>query len=241
MDERVVIYGAYGAIGSAVARLVHARGGRLHLVGRDERRLSALATELEARYTIGDVLDEELSARVLHDVGDPVTGLVYAVGTINLKGVSQLSTEDYLHDYRVNAVGAAHAVKAVLGPLKAGGRGAVVLFSSVAARQGFAMHASIGMAKGAVSALTLSLAAELAPRVRVNAVAPSLTETPLAAGLLRNERVRDSLAAFHPIPRLGSAEDSAYLAAFLLSAHASWITGQIIGVDGGRATLRTKS
>jgi NAD(P)-dependent dehydrogenase (short-subunit alcohol dehydrogenase family) len=124
--------------------------------------------------------------------------------------------------------------------LKASGRGSVVLFSSIAASQGFGMHASIGMAKAAVSGLTLSLAAELAPAVRVNAIAPSLTQTPLSKNLWQNEAMAQSIAALHPIPRLGSADDMAALAAFLLSPEAAWITGQILGVDGGRSSLRVK-
>ena len=116
----------------------------------------------------------------------------------------------------------------------------MVLFSTVAVRQGFAAHASISMAKGAVEGLTLALAAELAPKVRVNCIAPSLTRTPLAEGLTRNDAMAKSIAEMHAIRRLGEADDSAGLAAFLLGPDAGWITGQIVGVDGGRSTLRTK-
>jgi len=116
----------------------------------------------------------------------------------------------------------------------------VLLFSSVAVGQGFAAHASVSMAKGAVEGLTRALAAELAPKVRVNAIAPSLTDTPLAAGLTANPQIAASIAQMHPLPRLGSAADMAALAAFLISDRAGWITGQVIGVDGGRSSLRTK-
>jgi len=117
----------------------------------------------------------------------------------------------------------------------------VVLFSSVAARQGFTFHASMGMAKGAVDGLTISLAAELASKVRVNAIAPSLTRTPLAEGLLSNDQMAKALAGLHALERLGMPEDVGALSAFLLSPEADWITGQVIGVDGGRSTLRTKN
>ena len=121
------------------------------------------------------------------------------------------------------------------------GRGSVVLFSTVAVQQGFPNHSIIAAAKGAVEGLTRALAAELAPHVRVNAVAPSLTRTPLAAALTQNEPMAKAIAAMHALPRLGEPEDMAACAAFLLSPDSGWVTGQIIGVDGGRSTLRTKS
>jgi NAD(P)-dependent dehydrogenase (short-subunit alcohol dehydrogenase family) len=179
---------------------------------------------------------------VTADAGDALDGLVYAVGTITLRPLPRLTAADFLDDFRVNALGAALAVQAALPALTKGTGGAsVVLFSSAAARQGFTAHASIGMAKGAVAGLTLSLAAELAPKVRVNAIAPSLTRTPLGDSVVSSDQVAAALAKLHPLQRLGTAVDSAALAAFLLSADASWMTGQVIGVDGGRATLHTKS
>jgi NAD(P)-dependent dehydrogenase (short-subunit alcohol dehydrogenase family) len=168
-------------------------------------------------------------------------GLVYAVGTINLRGLGRLTEADFLTDFRVNAMGAALAIQAALPALKKSeGRAAVVLFSSVAALQGFSFHASISMAKGAVDGLTLSLAAELAPKIRVNSIAPSLTRTRLGENLLSNEQTTKAIAEMHALQRLGTPEDVAALAAFLLSPEADWITGQIISVDGGRSTLRTK-
>jgi NAD(P)-dependent dehydrogenase (short-subunit alcohol dehydrogenase family) len=143
-------------------------------------------------------------------------------------------------DFRIHALGAALAIQAALPALRAAEQASVVLFSSVAASQGFASHASVGMAKGAVNGLVLSLAAELAPRIRVNAIAPSLTVTPLTASLTANEKMAEGMAQAHPLARLGTADDQAAAAAFLLSDDAGWITGQVIGVDGGRATLRTK-
>ncbi|MBD3235679.1 MAG: SDR family oxidoreductase [Candidatus Eisenbacteria bacterium] len=237
----ILIYGGSGGIGSAAARSLHARGFDLHLAGRNEEKLHALADELGTRFTVGDVTDAEFPARVAKEAGESLAGLVYAVGTINLGSFRRLSEPDYLQDFRVNALGAALAVKAALPALKRhDGTAAVVLFSSVAATQGFTMHASVGMAKGAVAGLTLALAAELAPQVRVNAIAPSLTKTPLTERLLRNEKAAAALAELHALPRLGSPEEIAALAAFLVSPDADWITGQIIGVDGGRASLRTR-
>ena len=241
MTRKTIIYGGAGGIGSATARLLHSRGETVHLVGRDEEKLADLCDELDAAYTVGDVTDSALFSQVMADAGEAITGLVYAVGTINLRGVARFSEEDFLNDYKINALGAALAIQAAVPALKKSEESAsVVFYSTVATQQGFTFHSSVGMAKGAVNGLTLSLAAELAPQIRVNAVAPSLTQTPLAAGILRNDKVAASLAELHALERLGTADDIAQLTAFLLAPESSWITGQIIGVDGGRSMLRTK-
>jgi NAD(P)-dependent dehydrogenase (short-subunit alcohol dehydrogenase family) len=222
--------------------MLRARGYDLHLVGRNSDKLALIAGELGASFTAGDVNDGDLFVRASQEAGESLDGLVYAVGTITLRGLSRLTEAEFINDFRVNAMGAALAVQASLPALKkSAGTASVVLFSSVAAQQGFGLHSSIGMAKGAVNGLTLSLAAELAPKVRVNAIAPSLTRTPLAEKMLANEQTAEAIANMHPLPRLGTSDDMAALAVFLLSQEADWITGQVIGVDGGRSTLRTKN
>ena len=242
MESKVVIFGATGGMGSAIARRLAEAGVGLHLVARDQHKLRGLASALNAGWTAGDVRQEELFSRVAEEAGEPLSGLVYAVGTLNLQSLSRLSAEDMLQDFRVNALGAALAVQALVPALrKHSGSSSVVLFSSVAAEQGFKMHAAIGMAKGAVRGLTLSLAAELAPKIRVNAVAPSLTETAMAQGLLDNEKLAEAISKMHALARLGTPEDMAAITHFLLSEESSWMTGQILGVDGGRSTLRIKS
>lgn len=241
MNAPILIYGATGGIGAATARLLHARGRRLHLVARRGEALEALAEELGATHSVGDVEDAALHARVAQDAGETLSGLVYAVGSIMLKPLQRLTAEDFLRDYRLNALGAALAVQAAMPALRrAEPQASVVLFSSIAASQGFGFHASIGAAKGAVQGLTLALAAELAPRVRVNAIAPSLTRTPLAASLTANEQTAANIAGLHALPRLGEAQDAAQLATFLLGAESSWMTGQVLGLDGGRSTLRPR-
>ncbi|MBK8048185.1 MAG: SDR family oxidoreductase [Anaerolineales bacterium] len=242
MQNKVIIYGGSGGIGFATAKILQGRGYDLHLVGRNEDKLAACAAELGASFTAGDVTDVGLFARAAQEAGDTLAGLVYAVGTINLRSLQRLTEADFLDDFRVNALGAALAVQASLPALKRStGVAAVVLFSSVAAQQGFSLHASMGMAKGAVSGLTLSLAAELAPKVRVNAIAPSIIRTPLAERMLASEQMATAMAGLHAMQRLGVADDVAALTAFLLSEDAGWITGQTISIDGGRSTLRTKS
>lgn len=240
MLSPVIIFGATGGIGSATARILSSKGYPLHLVGRDASRTQSLAQELSASSSIGDVLTEGFIRQAVADAGDTLSGLLYAVGSITLKSLSRLNRDDFLRDFELNVLSAAMAVQAAAPALKQSKHGAVVLFSSIAASQGFCMHASIGTAKAAVNGLTLSLAAELAPNIRVNALAPSLTKTMLSKALWQNEASARSISASHPIPRLGQAEDIAELAAFLLSEKSSWMTGQVIGIDGGRSSLRIK-
>lgn len=240
--DRVVIYGGSGGIGSATAKALRARGFPLHLVGRDTERLERLAGDLgQTGFTAGDVTDPTLFARVAEEAGETLGGLVYAVGSITLKSLARLAADEVAADFRLNALGAFLALQAHASALKAGEEGAgVVLFSTVATSQGFPNHACVAMAKGAVEGLALSLAAELAPHVRVNVVAPSLTRTPLAESITRNATLASGIAGMHALQRLGEAEDVAALASFLVSGEAAYVTGQVIGVDGGRSRLRTK-
>lgn len=235
-----IIYGGSGGIGAALARRLAAAGRPLHLVARDGARLAAIARETGASTTQGDVRDPALFAQVAAAIGRPIDGLAYAVGSITLKPLARLSEEEFLADYRLNALGAAQAVQAALPGMARAETAAILLFSSVAVAQGFTGHASIAMAKGAVEGLTRALAAELAPKIRVNAIAPSLADTPLAAALTGSATMRDAIAQLHALRRIGQPEDIAALAALLLSPESGWISGQVIGVDGGRSRLRSR-
>ena len=240
MSRKVLIYGGTGGIGSEIGRLLQSQGDEIYLVGRNAEKQQDLVALDGVRFITADVTREGAFDRVMAEVGPELHGLVFAIGSINIGSLRQLGAEDFINDFQLNAMAAALAVKAALTPLKRGGDGgAIVLFSSVAALQGFPLHASVSMAKGAVSGLTLALAAELAPKIRVNALAPSLTRTPLSEKLLSNPEAAEAIAAQHPLKRLGTAEDIARLALFLLSPEASWISGQIISVDGGRSSLQT--
>lgn len=238
---KTVIVGGSTGIGANLARLLRGRGVAVHIIARNEERLKAFADEIGATWAAADATQPENLTAAITAAGTTLKGLVYAVGTITLKPIMRLTEADIERDFRINALGAFNAVRAAIPGLRQfDPPAAIVLFSTIAVSQGFANHASIAMAKGAVEGLTLSLAAELAPSIRVNCIAPSLTQTPLAAALTGNSQIAAGIAALHPLQRLGEPKDAAALAAFLLSPDAGWITGQIIGVDGGRSTLRTK-
>ena len=236
-----IIVGTSG-IGGALARQLKAKGDEPFLIGRNEEKVAALAGELACDFAIADVTDAAALAEAIGKAESSIDGLAYCVGSIRLKPLARLEDAEIKADFELNALTAFHSVKAALSALKASGQAnaSVVLFSTVAVQQGFPSHVSVAMAKGAVEGLTRALAAELAPKIRVNAVAPSLTRTPLAEFLTKNEQSAQAIAAMHPLQRLGEADDVAALAAFLLSAESGWITGQVMGIDGGRSTLRVR-
>ena len=166
---------------------------------------------------------------------EQIDGLVYCPGSIQLKPLKMLTDKVIREDMEINFFGAINCIKAVSDRLQQ--NSSMLLFSTVAVQQGMPFHASIASAKGAIEGLTRSLAAEFAPKVRVNAIAPSIVDTPLAKRLLNNDRKRELISDKHPLKRVGEVDDISELACFLLSPSASWITGQIIGVDGGKSSL----
>jgi NAD(P)-dependent dehydrogenase (short-subunit alcohol dehydrogenase family) len=164
--------------------------------------------------------------------------LPYCPGSINLRPFERIKPIDFEIDYKLQVIGAIKIIQAVLPKLKKAENASIVLFSTVAVQSGFPFHTQVAASKGAIEGLTKALAAEYAPKIRVNCIAPSLTDTPLAANLLNNDQKKEANAARHPLKRIGAAEDIAHIAAFLLSEKASWITGQIMHVDGGMSSLK---
>jgi NAD(P)-dependent dehydrogenase (short-subunit alcohol dehydrogenase family) len=181
-----------------------------------------------------DVTEDALDLSFLPEHLD---GLVYCPGSINLKPFHRIKPEDFASDLQLQTIGAIKVIQSVLPNLKAG-KGSIVLFSTVAVQQGFNFHSQVAVSKGAIEGLTRSLAAEFAPTIRVNCIAPSLTDTPLAGRLLSTEEKKEANGERHPLKRIGTAEDIANAAAYLLSDDSSWVTGQIMKVDGGMSIVR---
>jgi NAD(P)-dependent dehydrogenase (short-subunit alcohol dehydrogenase family) len=182
-----------------------------------------------------NVLDE---TPALDFLPDELAGLVYCPGSINLRPFDRIKPADFKTDYELQVVGAIKLVQLVLPKLKKAENASILLFSSVAVQTGLPFHAQVAASKGAVEGLTKALAAEFAPRIRVNCIAPSLTDTPLAASLLNTEQKKEANAQRHPLKRIGTVQDIANMAEFLLSPKATWITGQILHVDGGMSSLK---
>ena len=232
-----VILGATGSIGSSLAKKLAESGEELHLVGRDEPSVSALANELNSTFTVCDVLEENFSEKILADLKDEqINGLAFCVGSIDLKPLKLTKKSDFMQSFNLNLISATETIKSLADNLKKN-KGSIVLFSTVAVKQGFPNHAIVSSAKGAIEGLTLALAAEFAPNIRVNCIAPSLTNSKISNFLLKNEKVAEGIAKMHPMKRIGEGADSASVAKFLLTDESSWITGQILGVDGGRSSV----
>ena len=168
-----------------------------------------------------------------------IDGFVYCPGAIDLKPFSRITPESFLEDYNLQVVGAIKCLQAIQTKLNKSESPSILFFSTVAVQSGFPFHSKVSASKGAIEGLTKALAAEFAPKIRVNTIAPSLTETPLASKLLNSEEKIAANAARHPLKKIGTADDLANMAEFLLSDKASWITGQIIHVDGGMSQLKT--
>lgn len=222
--------GGNSGIGLATARLLQAQGNSLIVAARSAGPLEEMGIPVHPF--------DALKPGPL-ELPPVLDGLVYFPGSITLKPFHRLTAEDFLKDYQINCLGAVAALQAALPALKAAPSASVVLFSSIAVAQGLPFHASIAAAKGAVEGLVLSLAAELAPRIRVNAIAPSLTDTPLAGNLLNSDVKKDAAAKRHPLQQVGDPEDTATLVAFLLSDAAKFMTGQVLRPDGGLSSIRT--
>lgn len=224
-----LLIGGNSGMGLATAKLLQSQGHTLLAASRSTDQLESLGIPVQP-------YDAQNSTEL--QLPESLDGLIYFPGTINLKPFHRLTDQDFLNDFQINCLGAANVIRQALPALKNAPTASIVLFSTVAVIQGMAFHASIAAAKAAVEGLTKSLAAELAPTVRVNAIAPSLTDTPLANQLLGTEDKREASAKRHPLQNVGSPEDIAKLVSFLLAPGASFITGQIHRPDGGLSSVK---
>jgi 3-oxoacyl-[acyl-carrier protein] reductase len=229
-NKNILIIGASSGIGFSLAQaLIEARANVF--------TASRTQPNLPSRFLLWDA--QSFDSQVFAELPATLDGLVYCPGTINLKPFHRLTNEDFLKDFQINLLGAVRVIQANLGRLKASGSASIMLFSTVAVQTGMGFHASIAASKGAIEGLTKSLAAEFASaKIRVNAIAPSLTDTPLAKNLLSSPEKIEASNKRHPIGRVGTSEDIASMAKLLLSDEGSWITGQIFHVDGGMSSIR---
>lgn len=224
--RNILIIGASSGIGAAIADLAQSEEIRVFALSRNP------AGHAYRRFECNVLTDP------LPHIEEPLHGLVYCPGSINLKPFSSIKLDEFKQDFELNLLGAVRCLQSYHANLLTADFASVVMFSTVAVQTGFPYHALVAASKGAIEGLTRTLAAEWAPKIRVNAIAPSLTNTPLAERLLREDSKKQAAAMRHPLKRVGEAEDLADLALFLLSNKASWITGQIMHVDGGISSIR---
>ena len=237
MSEKYLIFGATGSIGSSLAEQLKNSGNEIHLIARNENEVSSIATKLGCTFTVADVLEEGFIEKVKADVSE-IKGIAYCVGSIDLKPLRMVTEQDFNKCMKLNLYSAVEAIKGYQESLKKN-KGSIVLFSTVAAQRGFTNHAIIASAKAAVEGLTVSLAAEFAPKIRVNAIAPSIVNTPLASKFLNNDTKIEKANDRHPLGRIGNAKEIAQATPFLLGEESSWMTGRVLQLDGGIGNLKT--
>lgn len=235
MGKIQVLVGATSGIGRQVAIRLAKQDATVYALSRHGDQGQGPPGVVHARC---DVLLEEPG---FPKIDGPIDGLAYFPGTITLRPFHLLRRRDFLHDLELNYLGAVRTLQRYLPQLKKSPSASVVLMSTVAVQTGIPFHASLAGAKGAIEGLTRALAAELAPKIRVNAVAPSLTDTPLAQSLLNQPAKQEAAAKRHPLQRFGGVDDIASAVSFLLTEQLSWMTGQVLAVDGGLSRIRRLS
>ena len=237
MKKKYLIFGATGSIGSSLANQLYEKKQECHLIGRNEEETKKIANKLSYSFSVCNVLKIDFTKKLLEELADvEVLGIAYCIGSIDIKPFKLTQSSEFVSSYVLNLVAVTEIIRNFENNLKRN-IASIVLFSTVAAKKGFINHSIISSAKSGVEGLTVALAAEFAPNIRVNCIAPSLTKSKMAKNVIKNSKIEESIAKLHPMKRIGEGADAANLAHFLLSKNSSWITGQIIGVDGGRATI----
>jgi len=227
-----LIIGASSGIGKKLAEQLAVSGHKVfgtYFKNKPETNYDSV------EYQYLNVLDENISPDFLPDSLD---GLVYCPGSINLRPFERIKPADFVADFNLQVLGAIKTIQSALPRLKKSETASIVLFSTVAVQTGFPFHSQVSASKGAVEGLTRALAAEYAPKIRVNCIAPSLTDTPLAASMLNTEQKREANALRHPLKKTGTPGNIADMAEFLLSEKGNWISGQVFHVDGGMSALK---
>ncbi|GAB4236874.1 MAG: SDR family oxidoreductase [Chlamydiales bacterium] len=232
MSKHILVVGGSTGIGLALIHELLHEGYKIHTMCRHR---GEIPDDPSCHFYEFDI---EGTGVKYPDIKEHFDGLVYLPGTITMKPFRSLSDQDFLHDWQLNFLGAVRVIRHYFPNLEKSEQASIVLLGSVAADQGIPFHTSISAAKGAVEAFTRSLAAEYAPKIRVNAVSPSLTETPLSEKITSNEERKEKTAKRHPMQRIGHPEDIASVIKFLLSDESSWITGQTMHSDGGLSTIK---
>ena len=235
--SKYLIFGATGSIGTKLAEQLSKLNKDVHIIGRDNEELQKLSAKLNCEYTVLDVLSDNISETIKNEFQEKdISGLAYCVGSIDLKPLKSSKKEDFQKCLDLNFFPVIEIIKSLQENLKKN-KGSIVLFSTVAVQKGFTNHAIISSAKGAIEGLTVSLAAEFAPNIRVNCIAPTLTDSKMSKNILKSKLMAEGIAKSHPMKRIGKPEDVASMANFLLTDESPFITGQIIGVDGGKSSL----
>jgi NAD(P)-dependent dehydrogenase (short-subunit alcohol dehydrogenase family) len=231
--KNVFIVGGTSGIGLDIVKRLAADGYEVYVGSRNKRNLEGIA------HTHHLSLDVNAESIELESLPESLQGLVYCPGSITLKPFQRLTADDFISDFNLNLLGAVKVIQGSLKRLRKSPEGAsIILFSTVAVKIGMPFHASTASAKAAVEGFARSMAAEFAPRIRINVIAPSLTDTPLAEDLLSSEQKRQGSADRHPLKRIGTSQEVAQMAVHLLSDEGSWITGQVFHVDGGMSSIR---
>jgi NAD(P)-dependent dehydrogenase (short-subunit alcohol dehydrogenase family) len=231
MNKNYVIIGGSSGIGKELVNILASQGNNVFATYNK----NMAASHDKVHYQKYDVLNDSLN---LDSLPDEIDGLVYCPGSINLKPFKRFTDEDFISDFKLQVVGATRVIQNLLTRLMSGNNSSIVLFSTIAVQNGFNFHSQVSISKGAIEGLTRSLAAELAPKIRVNAVAPSLTDTSLASKFLNTPEKITAQAEKNPLKKIGTAKDVAEAVAYLLLDKSSWIIGQILHVDGGFSTIK---
>tara|TARA_B100000575_G_C23121198_1_gene648899 strand:+ start:234 stop:959 length:726 start_codon:yes stop_codon:yes gene_type:complete len=239
-NKIILVFGGTGSIGKSLSEKLKKDDYSPVIISRNENELKTISEEIGCDYRICDVLDTEQIKKISEEFNGKVFGIAYCVGSINLKPLKLASEEEFINSFKVNTLGAINTIKYNQESLLIN-QGSILLFSTIAVKQGFTNHTIVSTAKGAIEGLTLSLAAEFAPKIRVNCIAPSLTDAKMTQKLISNENIRKAIENMHPLPKIGQGNDFSDIGSFLLSDKNNWITGQIFHIDGGRSTLRIKS